>query len=145
MSFAVGKLYQDGDIIIRQGELGNCMFIVQEGRVEMLHRLRSSEFCLGVLEAGDFFEPLGVLGHEVRSCTVRAVGPARVLSLEKRTFIQRMHEDASFVFKIVRRLALRNKQLEEMLVRTAEGPIESATDTLRQAPNREAKATPVVS
>lgn len=130
MSVAVGKLYRDGEIIIRQGELGNSMFIIQEGQIELLHRFRSSEFCLGVLEAGDFFEPLGVLGHEVRSCTARAVGMARVLSLEKRTFIQRMHEDASFVFKIVRRLALRNRRLEEMLVRVAEGPILAAEESL---------------
>lgn len=142
MSVAVGKIYQNGEIIIRQGEMGNCMFIVQEGQVELLHRHGASEFCLGVLEAGDFFEPLGVLGNEVRTCTVRAVGTARVLSLEKRTFIQRMHEDASFVFKIVRRLAQRNKQLEDMLVSTAAGPVMSAEESLDQLTTKQPDAVP---
>ena len=32
---ALGRVYQDGEVIISQGEVGNCMYIVQEGQVEV--------------------------------------------------------------------------------------------------------------
>ena len=30
---ALGKVYEDGDVIIQQGEVGNCMYVIQEGEV----------------------------------------------------------------------------------------------------------------
>jgi CRP-like cAMP-binding protein len=33
---ALGKVYQDGEVIIRQGEAGDYMYVIQEGRVEVL-------------------------------------------------------------------------------------------------------------
>jgi len=33
---ALGKVYQDGDVIIRQGDVGDCMYVIQEGQVEVV-------------------------------------------------------------------------------------------------------------
>jgi len=53
---ALGKVYADQEIIIRQGESGNCMYVVQGGRVEVLQNsLKAGEQHLAFLEAGDFF------------------------------------------------------------------------------------------
>ena len=30
----LGKVYGDGDVVVRQGEIGDCMFAIQQGRVE---------------------------------------------------------------------------------------------------------------
>jgi CRP-like cAMP-binding protein len=136
-SMVLGKYYRDGEVIARQGELGTCMYVIQEGKVEMLHRKGSTELSLAELEAGDFFAESGLLeqGH-VLSATFRAVGDTCVLSIEKRAFLNRIHEDPSFVVKMLRKLSRRNAQLEAMLVATAVGELtpQIALDaTLKQA------------
>lgn len=123
----LGRQYHDGDIIVRQGELGDCMFVIQEGQVEVIQRHAEKEFCLAVLGPGDFFGEMAILEREVRPATVRALGDAYVLSLEKRAFLQRMHEDASFAFQIIKKMSHRIRQLEGALVRTADiGTLEAA-------------------
>ena len=32
---SLGKLYQDGETIVREGEVGNCMYVIQQGKVEV--------------------------------------------------------------------------------------------------------------
>lgn len=29
---ALGKVYHDGDVIIRQGDVGDCMYVIQRGK-----------------------------------------------------------------------------------------------------------------
>lgn len=119
-SGVLGKMYRDGDVICRQGEMGDCMFIVEYGKVELLQRRGEDEFCLGVLEIGDFFGESALFERDVRSATARAVGEACVLRLEKKAFMQRAHEDASFVLPIMEKLIRRVRQLETTLVRMGE-------------------------
>jgi CRP-like cAMP-binding protein len=119
-SGVLGKMYRDGDVICRQGEMGDCMYIVEFGKVELLQRRGEDEFCLGVLDIGDFFGESALFERDVRSATARAVGEACVLRLEKKAFMERAHEDASFVLPIMEKLIKRVRQLEAALVRMGE-------------------------
>jgi CRP/FNR family transcriptional regulator, cyclic AMP receptor protein len=103
------------------------MYVIQEGEVEVIQRNGDKEFCLAVLKPGDFFGEMALLENEVRPATVRAIGNAYILSLEKRTFLHRVHEDASFAFRIIKKMSQRIRQLETALVRTADiGTLEAA-------------------
>ena len=83
VSGALGKIYHDGEEIIRQGNTGESMYVVQSGRVEVLQRSdNGGEQHLAFLEAGNFFGEMSVFEKEVRSATVRAAGEARVLKIE---------------------------------------------------------------
>ena len=119
-SRCLGKTYSDGDVICHQGELANCMYLVQKGQAEIIVRAGSREFCLGVLEAGDFFGEAELLEHGVRRATLRAVGTATVISVHKRTFLHQLHEDSSFAVKIVREMARHIQRLEQALMRSAD-------------------------
>jgi CRP/FNR family cyclic AMP-dependent transcriptional regulator len=119
-SNALGRLYRDGEVIVRQGELGDCMYLILEGKVEVLQRKDEQEYSLAVLEKGDFFGEMGLFDHDVRSATVRALGGAILLTVDKRMFMQRIHEDASFAYKILRRMARRIRELDDLLIRVAD-------------------------
>ncbi len=119
-SGVLGKMYRDGDVICRQGEMGDCMFIVEFGKVEILQRSGEDEFCLGTLDVGDFFGEAALFERNVRNFTARAVGETCVLRLEKKSFMERAHEDASFVLPIMEKLIRRVRRLEEALVRMGE-------------------------
>ncbi len=129
-SNALGRLYRDGEVIMRQGELGDCMYVILSGKVEVLHRKNEQEYSLAVLEKGDFFGEMGLFDQDVRSETVRALGGAILLTVDKRMFMQRIHEDASFAYKITRRMARRIRELETLLVRLADNSsIQNVPDT----------------
>jgi CRP-like cAMP-binding protein len=122
-SNALGKLYRDGEIIMRQGELGDCMYLILGGKAEVVQRKDEQEYSLAVLEKGDFFGEMGLFDHDVRSATVRALGGAILLTIDKRMFMQRIHEDASFAYKILRRMARRIRELEALLVSVADNNV----------------------
>ncbi len=119
---ALGKLMQDGEIIVRQGEEGHCMYVVQEGQVEVLKENDGGQVHLGTLSAGDFFGEMALVDHEVRSATVRAMGAARVLTVDKKTFLRRVHEDPGLAFRIVQKMSRRIRELHAELLRTKPRP-----------------------
>ena len=125
----MGLMFRDGHAIVRQGELGDCMYVIQEGQVEVIYRKGDKEFCLGVLGPGEFFGEMALIDQEVRPATVRALGAVMVLRVEKRAFLQRVHEDASFAFRIIKKMARQIRELEAALVRTSDVPSPDALAT----------------
>ena len=116
----LGKQYRDGEMICHQGELGNCMYIVQFGSVELIRRDSENEFCLGVVATGDSFGEAALLELELRPFAARAVGPTVVLSVDRHAFLHRIHEDASFALNIIRKMSRRIRDLESALVRSSD-------------------------
>ncbi len=116
-SGALGKMYQDGEIIIRQGETGDCMYVVQEGQVEVVVNQNRKEVRLALRGAGEFFGEMALFEHEVRMATVRALGGARVLTVDKRNFMRRIHEDPSLAFRLVQTMSHRLRDLSTEVMR----------------------------
>lgn len=112
---ALGKLLQDGEVIVRQGEVGNCMYVIQQGQVEVLLKKGDADVCVALLGEGDFFGEMALFDQEVRSATVRARGEVRILTLEKRTFLRRIHEDPSLAFRMLEKMSRRVRKLNETL------------------------------
>lgn len=114
---ALGKVYRDGEAIVRQGESGDCMYVIQAGQVEVLQEREGKEIRLSVLDEGDVFGEMALFEREARSATVRALGDARVLTVDKKTFLRRVHEDPSFAFRILQKMSHRIRELDAELVR----------------------------
>lgn len=117
---ALGKSYADSEVIVRQGELGNCMYVIQQGQAEVLLSKGDKQVCVAVLGEGDFFGEMALFDQEVRSATVRARGEVRALTLEKRNFLRRIHEDPSLAFRMLEKMSRRIRELNTEL-RTALG------------------------
>ncbi len=114
---ALGKVYRDGEVILRQGEVGDCIYVIQSGRVEVLHERNGHAVQLVVLGEGDTFGEIALLERGTRSATVRALGQVRVLTLDKRTILRRIHEDPSLVFRTMQGMARRIRELSAELAR----------------------------
>ena len=110
----LGKEYADGQIICRQGEPGQCMYVIQAGRVEILDE-EGGEVGLRELAAGDIFGEMALFDRQVRSATARAKGLCRVLTLDKRAFLRRVHEDPSFAYRLLQEMSRRIRSLTEEL------------------------------
>lgn len=108
---SLGRTYEDGEIIISQGEQGDCMYVVQEGQVEVFVQRNGREIPLAVRGKGDFVGEMALFEREVRSASVRALGQVRVLTIDKKNFLHRIHEDPSLAFRIVQTMSRRIREL----------------------------------
>ena len=115
---SLGKTYEDGEVIVKQGDVGDCMYVVQSGTVEVLSQREGKLIPLRVLGAGEVVGEMSVFDREVRSATVRAKGTARLLTIDRRTFLSRVQEDPSIALNIVRTMSRRIRELSDELTRT---------------------------
>src|SRR5210317_906141 len=122
VSGALGKIYHDGEEIIRQGNTGESMYVVQSGRVEVLQRSdNGGEQHLAFLEAGNFFGEMAVFEKEVRSATVRARGEARVMKVDKKTLLRRIREDPLLAVNLLQTLSKRLRDINAEVSRSGRG------------------------
>ena len=114
---ALGRAYEDGEVVVRQGDNGDRMYVVQEGEVEVVVEQDGREVRLGVRKAGDFFGEMAIFEREVRMATVRALGSARILSVDRKNFLRRVHEDPSLAYRIVQAMSGRIRELSAEVAR----------------------------
>jgi CRP/FNR family transcriptional regulator len=114
---SLGKVYQDGEAIVRQGEVGDCMYVIQEGQVEVMAEKDDKEVRLMVLDTGELFGEMAIVEHEVRMATVRALGQVRVLTIDQKNFLRRIHEDPSLAWRIVQTMSRRIRELATEVAR----------------------------
>lgn len=112
----LGRQYEDGETIVRQGEPGDSMYVVQTGTVEVLRREGDKEYCLRELGPGEFFGEAAIFEGETRPATVRAVGEVWVYSLERDSLLRRIHEDPSLAFALIQQMSYRIRELERALL-----------------------------
>ena len=112
----LGKVYQQGDAIIRQGDAGKCMYVIQEGEVEVIRSYDGGDVRLAVLGQGDIFGEISLLGNERRSASVLAIGEVRVITIDKKIFLQRLQEDLTLAFRIFQTMAARIRNMNSRLV-----------------------------
>lgn len=85
-SFATESV-QAGDSIVREGEEGQKFYIVVRGTLEVLKRdTHGVEAKVASLQDGDYFGEIALLNKAPRNATVRAVGPATLLSMRREAF-----------------------------------------------------------
>jgi CRP-like cAMP-binding protein len=117
---ALGKLYEDGEIIIRQGEIGDCMYVIQEGEVEILLEEGENQVHVATRKEGEFFGEMALFDRDVRSATVRAKGGARILTVDKGNLLTRIHKDPSMAFRVLETMSNRIRELLDEVNRLSE-------------------------
>lgn len=78
------RRYQPGHDIIREGEVGDRFFLINEGEVDVLRG--AERMVVARLGPGDFFGERALLTDEPRNATVVAVGEVEVYTLGKDDF-----------------------------------------------------------
>ena len=114
---ALGKVYHDREVIVRQGEAGDGLFVIQEGQLEILSENDGRETRLRVAGKGELIGEMAVFERQVRSATVRALGEARVLTVDRKNFLLRINEDPSLAFRLVETMSRRIRELGAEVVR----------------------------
>lgn len=117
----LGKIYNDGEVIIKQGHEGECFYVVQSGRVEVVQTSEHGEQHLTYLESGDSFGEMAIFEKEVRSATIRATGEARVLRVDRKTLYRRIQEDPLLALNLLKSMSHRIRELSAQLAEQETG------------------------
>ncbi len=88
LEFAVDTInFKKGDDIIKEGTLGDCAYIIEQGSVEVSKlTLHGEKQVLGVLEESEIFGEMGLIDGLPRSATVTALEDCVMSVCSKETF-----------------------------------------------------------
>lgn len=112
---SLGKVYEDGSYLVRQGEPGEEMFVIQDGEVEIIVEKNGKSTCVAVLGKDEIAGEMSVFDREIRSASLRAKGTVRALTIDRRNLFARVSEDPTLAFRIIRTLCQRVRKLDNQL------------------------------
>ena len=117
----LGRTFAPGEYVVRQGEEGQCMFVIQEGEAEIILTRDGTPVRLGVRGPGDLVGEMAIFERERRLADVRALGRLRVLTVDRRNFLQRVREDPTLAFRVVEQMSHRLRELSDEVARLRGG------------------------
>jgi CRP-like cAMP-binding protein len=112
---AFGRFYEDGEVIARQGEPADEIFVVQDGTVDIVAEAGGIGVVLRSAGRNDVLGETAIFGG-VRSATMRSNGRSRVLTLDKRNFLRRMNEDPSIALSVIENMGRHVRELSREVV-----------------------------
>ena len=119
---ARARRFAAGQAIIEEGELGDSIYVIASGEVEVLRRDASgSPKAIAALGAQQFFGEMSLVDKEYRSATVRAKADCELLHLTAEnltTFRKQFRDGFTFVIiNIARMLSARLREANARLAR----------------------------
>lgn len=110
------RIYQDGELICREGESTAEMYVIRKGSVRVFKASPMGEVHLAVLAKGDFFGEMSVLENLPRDASAQALGETEVLVMTPGALLVRLRRDPTLAFELLRRLSGRVRTLNARLM-----------------------------
>ncbi len=111
----LGRVYHDGEDIVTEGEVGDCMFIIQHGTADVIRNEEGEATVVDTMESGELFGEMAIVENTVRSSTVRARGTVRAITIDRKTFMRRIQEDPSLAISVLEVLCHRVRNLDNTI------------------------------
>ena len=99
-NIALEESYHDGDVIFKEGNSGDWVYVVLSGAVEVSKAVDGARFVLSILKSGEVFGELALIGAVKRTATTRAIGRTTVGIIDK-GFLDREFNKLSTDFRTV--------------------------------------------
>jgi CRP/FNR family transcriptional regulator, cyclic AMP receptor protein len=114
------RRYAPGDIVFEEGDLGDSLYVIVVGQLDVVKRVDpSGERLLATLKDRDFFGEMSLVDKEYRSATVRAKSEAQLLQLSAENLVafRRTYKDgfAFLLINIARVLSGRLRETNQLL------------------------------
>ena len=111
------RRFKSGQIIFKDGEPGNEMYVIMSGKVKAYKIINAERIDLGIIEKDSFFGEMGVFSEDKRQAYVEAIEDTEVLVLNKETLLERIRENPDFAFRIMTTMSLRIKDAHQVISR----------------------------
>jgi CRP-like cAMP-binding protein len=102
-----GREYPPGDVLFREGEAGEVMFVIQSGAVRISKSIGGEDKVLAVLGPGEFLGEMAILNGRPRTATATVVESTRCLVIEAKTLESMVARNAEIALRLIKKLAKR--------------------------------------
>lgn len=114
-----------GEFYCREGDAAQCMYVIEQGTVEVSKRWGERDWPLHRLHAGDCFGEMALMDYFPRSASVRAVEPCRAIEIASaalhRLAEHDMEQFALIQMNLGREVSRRLRATDELLFRLRQG------------------------
>ncbi|HEV8232815.1 MAG TPA: mechanosensitive ion channel family protein [Thermoanaerobaculia bacterium] len=123
------RRFAAGETIVREGDRGSSMFIVESGRLGVsVHGSVAQSQKLAVLESGSAFGEISLLTGDPRTATVRALTEATLLEIDKTTLSPILRENPSLCGMLELTMQERRKRSADALAAARGEELERTED-----------------
>jgi len=115
------ELYQKDELVFAEGDEGNSLYFIHEGKVRICKRIPGvGEEAIAIMEKGNFFGEMSLVDNSKRSADVRAhEGPVTVLTISKQMLDHIFSSDIDMAYQFLnilcRSLSRRLREINEMI------------------------------
>ena len=78
--------FETNEIIFHEGDVGDYLYIIVNGEVEVYQEKEGKKNVIGKLGKGEYFGEMALLNQRSRTATVKCLSSVDVLALKKRDF-----------------------------------------------------------
>ncbi|HOK40169.1 MAG TPA: cyclic nucleotide-binding domain-containing protein [bacterium] len=121
-----GKTFKKGSVIFLEGDIGEEMYIIVEGEIEISKTYKlvdinnEAELYLGsdcqvlsILKAGDFFGEMALLNQRERSATAIALTDVKLIAIDKKNFEVLLGKTNPIILQILKSLSNRLREADK--------------------------------
>jgi len=110
-----GREFRAGEVLFREGEHGEEMFVIQSGVVRITKHVGGEERPLATLGRGEFIGEMAILNEKPRTATATVVEDARLLVIGGRTLELMISNNAEIALRLIKKLARRLDSADELV------------------------------
>ena len=111
----LGREYVPGDVLFREGESGDVMYVIQAGTVRISNAVGGPDKTLAILGSGGFFGELALLNGKPRTATATVMDPTRCLVIDSRTLEEMVAKNAEIALRLIKKLAKRLDSADSLI------------------------------
>ena len=115
--FVQEKTVRAGEVIFREDELGEEMYIVRSGRVSIHQDVKEGRVSLLVVELGGYFGEMAIIDDLPRSASATAEVDTSLFVLHKTDFRSAVQDYPDIAFEILRVMTSRVRAAEARLAK----------------------------
>jgi CRP/FNR family transcriptional regulator, cyclic AMP receptor protein len=97
-----------GDVIFEEGSTGRELFVVLDGRIDIVKKSGDSKTVIVTLSKGEFFGEMAVIDGSARSATAVSAAPkTRVMRINHARFVYLVSQQPAFALMVMDALSKR--------------------------------------
>lgn len=100
-----------GDVIFREDEAGDCMYVVRAGEVD----IRRGGKVVEKVGPGGLFGEMSLIDGSPRSATAVVATDCELYQIDEKTFVHLVHEGPHFALDVMRTLTARIRSMNELI------------------------------
>jgi len=113
-SIGYEKQLRAGEVLFKEGDPGDEMYLIRAGKIKIVKDLEGSEKTLAVIGEGEFFGEMALLDKSPRSAAAIAESDAKLIIVDRDAFLSSVNKNP-FIKYIIETLTTRLRKTNNML------------------------------